>query len=130
MAKAAEIAENEMQQSVTIKLKLRNLMIDRIQNLLPSVIVNGLQAERLPGHVHLSIPGENPALLLMQLDMRGIAASAGSACASGAQERSHVLRAMGYPQSSHADLRFTFGEGNTVSDVEMTIRALADILHK
>ena len=92
--------------------------------------VNGARDQRLPGCLHLSIEGMESSLLLARLDMEGVAASAGSACAAGALERSHVLRAM-FPEErdgERADLRLTLGSETTAADVEAAAAALRRIL--
>ena len=74
---------------------LRNRLQQGIKNL-PGVRINGDLENRLDGHLHISIDDASAQTLLMKLDMAGIAASAGSACASGSLARSHVIEAMGF----------------------------------
>ena len=69
-------------------------------------------------------------MILMMLDMQGIAASSGSACASGVSERSHVMTAMGIAKDDQADLRFTLGKQNTRDDVMKTIAVLKSVLNQ
>ena len=108
---------------------LRDYMIDRLQHL-PNARVNALEAPRLPGHVHITLASEDTSLLLMQLDMRGIAASSGSACASGVSQRSHMIEAMGIAGDAQADLRFTLGDQTTKEEIDRTIDALMSIVSK
>ena len=128
MGKAAELASASMGLQRSKITKLRDFLIDEALRQLPSVCINGILAPRLPGHVHLTIDHCDSALLLMQLDMMGIAASSGSACAAGAVERSHVMKALGKTEDNQADLRFTLGEQNDAEDVRAAIDALASIL--
>ncbi len=80
---------------------------------------------RAPGHCHLLIDGVESEALLVVLDERGVAASAGSACASGAMEPSHVLTAMGYPPSrALGALRLTLGHTTTEADVDLALRVV------
>lgn len=130
MGMAAELAASSLERDEAQLLELRDLMIDMAQGQLKGVRINGLGAHRLPGHVHMTIEHADSALVLMQLDMHGIAASSGSACASGASERSHVLRAMGIDGDQQADLRFTFGKQNTKEDITKTIEVLKGILNQ
>lgn len=95
-----------------------------------SVRVNGDQEKRLPGHLHVSIENANTSLLLMRMDMAGIAASAGSACASGAAERSHVIRAMGLAGENQADIRFSLSENNTIQENAAVEEVLRRILKR
>ena len=69
-------------------------------------------------------------LLLMRLDMAGVAASAGSACSSGSLERSHVMQALGFGAEQQADIRFSIGENNTADEIERAADVLGRILMK
>ena len=60
----------------------------------------------------------------MQMDMRGIAVSAGSACASGAAERSHVIISLGTAREHQADIRFSLGKDNTETEIDVAAEAL------
>ena len=81
--------------------------------------------DNAPGHCHLLIDGVESEALLVLLDGYGVCASAGSACASGAMEPSHVLMAMGYSaQQALGALRLTLGHGTTDADVELALRAV------
>jgi cysteine desulfurase len=81
--------------------------------------------EKAPGHCHVVIDGVESEALLVLLDGYGVQASAGSACASGAMEPSHVLTAMGYgAQEALGALRLTLGHDSTDADVELALRAI------
>ena len=81
--------------------------------------------EKVPGHCHLLIDGVESEALLVLLDGFGLAASAGSACASGAIEPSHVLLAMGYsPRQALGALRLTLGHTSTEADVLAALHAV------
>ncbi len=81
--------------------------------------------EKAPGHCHVLIDGVETEALLVLLDGYGVCASAGSACASGAMEPSHVLTAMGYSaQQTLGALRLTLGHGSVDADVELALRAI------
>jgi cysteine desulfurase len=77
---------------------------------LPSIAVTGTDLDRLPSHSHVRIPGIDQQTALIRLDRAGVAASAGSACSSGAANTSHVLLAMGMGTTeARTALRFSFG---------------------
>ncbi len=81
--------------------------------------------DKAPGHCHLVIEGVESEALLVLLDGYGVAASAGSACASGAMGPSHVLTAMGYSQQEALGaLRLTLGYDSTGADVELALQAV------
>lgn len=128
MGEAARIARGHLTQTMAYVASLRDALIAQVCARLVGVTVNALRAPRLPGHVHLTIEGADSAMLLMRLDMLGIAASAGSACTSGAVTRSHVLKAMG--GRNGADLRLSLGEDNTPEDVDRVVEALCSILKR
>lgn len=106
--------------------RLERLLLDE----LPGLRVNGDPNHRLPGHLHISIPNMDANLLLMRLDMEGIAASSASACAAGSMERSHVIRVMGIAREGEADLRLTLGEETTMEEIEKTVSVLKSIVAK
>ncbi len=82
--------------------------------------------DKAPGHCHVLIDGVETEALLVLLDGFGVCASAGSACASGAMEPSHVLTAMGYSaEQALGGLRLTLGHGSTGADVDLALRAVA-----
>jgi cysteine desulfurase len=81
----------------------------------------------LPGHCHLSFSGVEQEELLVLLDERGVCASAGSSCASGALEPSHVLAAMGLPDEyARGAVRFTLGYSTGTGDVERAVPAVRE----
>jgi cysteine desulfurase len=93
--------------------------------------LTGDPQNRLPGHASFVIPGTVGDEMVLGLDLTGIAASTGSACAAGAAEPSHVLAAMGYaPEVARGALRLTLGRGNTDAEVERAVGAVADVVRK
>lgn len=126
LGKAAELAVQELSSSQKKTAMLRDHLMNAILSNIPDVRINGSLENRLPGNLHMTFSNADTSLLLMRLDMEGIAASAGSACAAGAVERSHVLSAMGAP--SGADLRMTIGADNTEEEMDRAASALVRIL--
>lgn len=85
---------------------------------LPGVKLNGDLENRLPGILNLSFEGIDGQSLVFDLDLRGLAASSGSACASGSITPSHVLLALGLPyRLAHGSLRLSFGRYNRPEEV-------------
>lgn len=105
-------------------------MRDEIQSGLlkiPGSQVNGVTAPRLPGTLNMSFDGIDGQLLIFELDLKGLAASSGSACASGSVNPSHVLLALGLPYKlAHGSLRLSLGKYNTPDEAEMIIRIVSD----
>jgi cysteine desulfurase len=101
---------------------LRDQLEAGLRARVPDLQVNGHPTERLPGTLHVSIPGVAGEELLLLLDAQGIAASTGSACTSGSTEPSHVLTAMGLPPAlARASLRLTLGRSTTAADIERVL---------
>lgn len=130
MGKAIQLAQEAMPVAARRVKALRDQLEEELVSQIPGVRVNGDRENRLSGHLHISIADMDANLLLMRLDMEGIAASSASACAAGAMERSHVIRAMGIDGENQADLRLTLGEDNTKEEIEKTVCALKRILLK
>ena len=113
-------------------------LADGIRREVPDAIINGaaiadtgVPIERLPGNVHVSIPGAEGDALLMLLDAAGVDCSTGSACTAGIPEPSHVLLAMGVDErTARSSLRFSFGRTSTMDDVDAVIRALPGVVER
>ena len=104
---------------------LRDRLIAGIQERIPGSHLMGHPGERLPNNANFCIEGIEAETLLLKLDMRGIGASSGAACASGSTEPSHVLRALGVPRElAEGSLRLTLGLDNTAEDIEYTLDVL------
>ncbi|MBC7707632.1 cysteine desulfurase [Polaromonas sp.] len=91
----------------------------------PTAVINGSLAHRLPNNIHLTIPGIDNERLLMQLDEAGIMAAAGSACSASSQKPSTVLAALGLDDAAaRSSLRLTMGRGTTEAEIDTTLDAL------
>ena len=105
-------------------------MRDEIQSGLlkiPGSQVNGVTAPRLPGTLNMSFDGIDGQSLIFELDLKGLAASSGSACASVSVDPSHVLLALGLPYKlAHGSLRLSLGKYNTSGEAEMIVRIVSD----
>lgn len=129
MAKALDLAYQNFSERQQKMLFLRDKTIKEISSNFPSAKLNGHPSQRLPGNVNFSFPKIEGDVLLMQLDMRGIAASSGSACSSLSIEPSHVLLALGLDKDlAKGSLRLTFGDENTEADVDYLLATLKEIL--
>jgi cysteine desulfurase len=104
--------------------RLRDKLRDGLLASIPAARETAPGQAKAPGHCHLVIDGVESEALLVLLDSYGVAASAGSACASGAIEPSHVLVAMGYPAEGLGALRLTLGHTTSEADVDLALRAV------
>ena len=111
--------------------KLRDKLIKGISEKIPHALLSGHRDKRLPGNVNFCfrfIEGES---LLLMLDMKGIAASSGSACTSGSLDPSHVLLALGLTHEvAHGSLRLTLGTENTEEEIDYVLEVLPDIVQR
>lgn len=128
-AKALSLSSIRMKENRDAIESMRNRLGAELSGL-PGIRLNASETLRLPSHLHISVDGFSSQMLLMKLDMMGIAASAGSACASGAAERSHVVLAMGIAGENQADIRFTIGENTTIQEIDRAAAVLKSILCK
>lgn len=109
---------------------LRNYMASYIEDTIEDVRFNGCESQRLPGILSVSFSNVSGEALLGLLDQHGVCASAGSACASGSLEPSHVLTAMGVPAEwAKGTIRFSFSAYTTQSEVERACHVLRDAVH-
>lgn len=128
-AVAVHQAVTDQQTHATHLRTLQAALVAGITSVIPDAIVNGATpgegSDRLPGNVHVSIPGAEGDALLMLLDAAGIDCSTGSACTAGIPEPSHVLLAMGVDErTARSSLRFSFGRTSSMADVDAIVGAL------
>lgn len=130
-AKAAEIAKNEMNQESARLTKLRDDLIRGLIDPIPNSYLNGHPTQRLPDNVSVRysfIEGES---IMLSLDIMGVYASSGSACAAKTLRPSHVLLAIGLkPEEAHGSLMLTLGKDNNQEDVDQLKRIMPDIVRR
>ncbi len=131
MGKAIELAYSNFEEHNKKLITLRDSLIEKIENNIKYVRLNGHRTKRLPGNVNFCFEFIEGESLLLSLDMVGIAASSGSACTSGALDPSHVLMAIGLPHEiAHGSLRLTLGEFNTEEEVDYVVENLVTIVER
>lgn len=124
-AKAVEVRAREMHDEARRLSILRDRLWQGIQEKVPGVKLNGHPTRRLPSTVNVSFKGVEAESLILALDLKGIGASAGSACTSGSLEPSFVLTAMGAPPEwALGALRCSMGRGTTAEEVEYMLDVL------
>lgn len=131
LGKAIEMATANINQKQKKLTALRDAYIKKVLETIPYSHLNGHPTKRLPGNANISfefIEGEG---MLLSLDMKGISASSGSACTSGSLDPSHVLLAIGLKhEEAHGSLRVSFGEDNTMEDVNYIADSLKEIVER
>jgi cysteine desulfurase len=132
LGKAVELAEKRLAGGEVDKVvKLRDKLITGIMDQIENVRLNGHSTKRLPGNVNICFEFIEGESMLLNLDMKGVAASSGSACTSGSLEPSHVLLAIGLPpEIAHGSLRLTLGKDNTEEDIDYVLDILPKIIEK
>lgn len=132
-AKAAEEAYATMVEREKRKRELQKLFFRRLLQEVPGMQITGVnpletsEEKRLSGNVHICIEGIEAESLLLLLDQKGICASAGSACASGSVEPSHVLLALGKSHvEAYSGLRLSFEEDLKEEELEFTVKAIRE----
>jgi cysteine desulfurase len=131
MAKAMELAVENLDGYSKKLINLRDKTINEVLEKIPYTRLNGDKEKRLPGNVNFSFDFIEGESLLLLLDMKGFAASSGSACTSGSLDPSHVLLAIGLPhETAHGSLRISFGEENTEEDVNKLMEVLPGIVQR
>ncbi len=131
MTRALELAQSERAAENARLQELRDCLVAGLLERIPGARLSGHPTRRLPGHASLVIPGVEANGLLISLDLLNIAASSGSACASGAAEPSHVLTALHYGhQEALGALRLTLGQSNTLDDVNFMLENLPPLVER
>ena len=147
---AAKEAFSTMEERGRKKVVLRDLFFKKLMEEIPGVKISGVNPledegtgespespflsslhHRLPGNVHICLPGVEGESVLLLLDQKGICASSGSACASGSLEPSHVLLAIGKShEEAYSGLRLSLEETLTEEELEYTVRAIKEAVEK
>ena len=147
---AAKEAFSTMEERGRKKTALRDLFFKRLLEEIPGAKISGVNPledegigespenpflsslhHRLPGSVHICLPGVEGESVLLLLDQKGICASSGSACASGSLEPSHVLLAIGKShEEAYSGLRLSLEESLTEEELEYTVEAIKEAVEK
>ncbi len=130
MTAAMEEAAANIERNRRKTVLLRDRLIREL-SAIPHSILNGDQEKRLPGNVNFCFEGVDGESLLLMLDQKGIAASSGSACASGSLDPSHVLLALGRPyELALSSLRLTINENNTEEEIDFIAASVSETVEK
>lgn len=125
MAEAARLTVEERKQTVDHVAALRDRLADELLARVPDTFESGARANKVAGNCHLCFDGIESEALLFLLEQHGIMASAAASCASGAQDPSHVLAAMGVPRSvAQGSLRLSLGPSTTAADIDLVLDVL------
>lgn len=104
---------------------LRDMLLNEIKDRVPGTTLNGSRKYRLPNNINISFNGVDAQTLLVRLDMQGICVSTGAACAAGASEPSHVLKAIGINnERRNGAIRISLSDKNTMGEIDR----IADII--
>jgi cysteine desulfurase len=126
LAAALDFAVREMEVRWEKVTHLRRRFLERLRATAAPVVVNGPEEGGLPYTLNVSFPGCRADVLLMNLDLAGVACSTGSACSSGSLLPSPVIQAMGVPEEVlHSAIRFSFSALLREEDVEVAVRRIA-----
>jgi len=130
MGVAADLARLEGPAEVVRLRELRDRLIARVLERLPEARLTGARGGgRLPHHASFVVPGVKADGVLLELDLRGIAASSGSACNALTGEPSHVLRAIGCDREAlEGSLCFTLGRWTTASEIDVAVETLPAVV--
>ncbi|QAV27340.1 cysteine desulfurase NifS [Neobacillus thermocopriae] len=132
LQKAAELAQQMMSEKRALYEQFQRIMLTTFEREGIHYAVNGHETNRLPHVLNVAFFGTNVEALLVNLDLAGIAASSGSACTAGSIDPSHVLVAMYGNESERirSSVRFSFGYGNTLEQVERAAYDIAKIVKR
>lgn len=127
---AAEAAARGMGEEARRTQELRDRLERAVLERVSGARVNGREAPRVPNTSSLAFQGGDGEVLVMALDLEGIAVSSGSACSAGTVRRSHVLEAMGLGESAGSSIRVSLGPGTTIEEVETFVSVLERVVDR
>ncbi|MFA7573505.1 MAG: cysteine desulfurase NifS [Lutispora sp.] len=131
LGKAIELAADNIDEYNAKLLTMRKKLIDGVMERIPYTRLNGHPEKRLSNNANFCFQYIEGESLLLNLDMKGIAGSSGSACTSGSLDPSHVLLSIGLPHEiAHGSLRLTLGQDNTEEDIDYVLEVLPEIVER
>ena len=132
MGKAAELAELNLQKKQKKLISLRDYFISKLQSNFKDIKLNGPVKENcLASNINIAFKNLDAETILYNLSLNNIAASAGSACASGSLSVSHVLKAIDLDQRySRGAVRFSLGLGNQKKEIDFVVEKLKEIINR
>ena len=131
LAKALQMAVANMKEEWNREETLRDYFEDEVSKRILEIKINGKGARRLPGTSSITFKYLEGESMLLNLSLKGIAVSSGSACSSDSLQPSHVLLAMGVPaEFAHGTLRFSLSKYTTKEEIDYTIESLVEIIGK
>jgi cysteine desulfurase len=127
--KAAELAKLELKVESTRIAAMRDRLVNSLEKNIDEIQLNGHRTRRLPNNINLTVAYTEGESIVLNLDLKGICASTGSACTSSSLEPSHVLVAIGLPQEiAYSSFRITLGKWNTDEDIDRVIQVLPEVI--
>lgn len=131
LGKACEIASHNRDKEVKRLTPLRNRLIKGFLKTIPNSALNGSQINRLPNNINITIPNIESKELLLHLDEARLCVSAGSACGSGKNTPSHVLKALGLKDElCRSSIRISLGLYTTDEDIDYILEKLPKIVER
>jgi cysteine desulfurase len=131
LGRAAELARAELNEKPAAISALRDRMEEGLLATVPQVVRHGSGAPRVCNTSHLSFVGAEGEHMILTLDMKGIACSAGSACKAGSAHPSHVLLGMGVPANiAQSAVRFSLGRSTTQADIDRLLAVVPEVVQK
>jgi cysteine desulfurase len=129
--RAAELAQKNRKIESERVFKLRERLFEGLKNRIADIHVNGDAKSRIYNTLNVSFAGLDGETLLMNLDLKNICVSTGSACTAGSVEPSHVLIAMGMPERrARAAIRFSLGRFTTEEEIDYVLREMPQIVER
>jgi cysteine desulfurase len=129
MATALRLCRQEQDQRAQRMERLLSRLEGGLKAGYPGLVINGVDAERLPQTASIAFPGHDGQMLMMALDLAGVECSVGAACSSGSAELSPTLRAMGLPKAVvSSSLRFSLGPTTTEAEIDEAVRRILHVL--
>ena len=128
LAKASELAHDEMESENKRLTDLRNFFLENLIQIEPELIINGSLEDRIPNNLNIGFPKVDSGALLKNLNKLGITVSTSSACSSRRNKTSHVLIALGTDTINYGSIRFSFGLNTTKKNLEYVLEQLYRII--
>jgi cysteine desulfurase len=127
MAAAMRVTVDQRAATVARVAKLRDQLADGLLAAVPGAVETGDRAGKVAGNCHVQFTGVESEALLLLLDESGVCAAAGSACAAGAVDPSHVLSAMGLSaDAARSSVRFSLGFTTTDEDIDLALKVVPE----